>query len=254
MVLPKGNIMMSELTQRDRVRYQRQMLILGWGEEGQRRVKKAKVFVAGAGGLGSPASIYLVVAGVGHLRIVDHDTPELSNLNRQILHTETDIGKAKAQSAEEALKALNPDIVVEGLRVTIAEENVVELAGDADVIVDCMDNFPTRYLLNEAALELGIPLVHGSIWGMEGRCTFIIPGQTPCLRCIFQEAPPREVFPVLGTAPGVIGCIQAAETLKYLTGLGQLLTNRLLIYDGLTTSFTEVKLRRDLHCPSCGGR
>lgn len=244
---------MTELTQRDKIRYQRQMLIPGWGEEGQKKVKGAKVFVAGAGGLGSPASIYLVVAGVGHLLIVDHDAPELSNLNRQILHAEVDIGKPKSQSGVESLKALNPDIVVEGIRDTIAEDNVVDLVGDAHIIVDCMDNFPTRYLLNEAALKLGIPLVHGSIWGMEGRCTFIIPGQTPCLRCLFREAPPQEVFPVLGTAAGVIGCIQAAETLKYFTSLGNLLTNRLLIYDGLTARFTEVKLRRDPNCPSCGG-
>lgn len=248
-----ADMWMAELTERDRERYHRQMLIPGWGKEGQKRVKEAKVFVAGTGGLGSPASIYLAVAGVGHLKMVDKDIPELSNLNRQILHTEADIGKPKAWSGVETLKAMNQDIVVEGIVETITEANVIDLVGDANVILDCMDNFPTRYLLNEAAIGLGIPLVHGSIWGIEGRATFIIPGQTPCLRCIFRDAPPKEVFPVLGVAPGVIGCIQAAETLKYLAGVGKLLTNRLLTYDGLATAFTEVGLRRDPECPSCGG-
>lgn len=245
---------MIQLTDRDKKRFHRQILIPGWGEEGQKKVKKAKVFIAGAGGLGSPVSIYLAVAGVGTLRIFDHDAPELSNLNRQILHAETDIGKPKAKSAEETLKALNPDIKVESGKVTIAENNVIDLVGDSDVIVDCMDNFPTRFVLNKAALKLKIPMVHGSIWGLEGRCTVIVPGKTLCLRCLFQDSPPKEVFPVLGTTPGVIGCIQATETLKYLTGLGDLLANRMLMYNGLTAQFTQLKLHKDPKCPTCGGK
>ena len=242
---------MTELTKRDEERYHRQILIEGWGDEGQKRLKKSKAFIAGAGGLGSPAAIYLAVGGIGHIKIVDKDVPELSNLNRQILHTEADIGTPKAKSAEESLKALNPDITIEAVKETITEDNVHDLVNGSDIIIDCMDNFPTRYLLNKTAIKLGIPFVHGSIWGIEGRTTFIIPGKTPCLRCIFPESPPSELFPVLGAAPGVIGSIQATEALKYFTGVGKLLTDRLLIYDGERTEFNEVGVSRDPNCIDC---
>jgi len=244
---------MTELTERDKERYHRQIIIQDWGDEGQKKLKETKAFIAGAGGLGSPASIYLAVGGIGHINIVDKDVPELSNLNRQILHTEADIGRPKAESAEESLKALNPDITIEAVRDTITEDNVLGLVDDSDIIIDCMDNFPTRYILNKAAIELGIPFIHGSIWGIEGRTTFIIPGETPCLRCIFPDAPPAEVFPVLGAAPGVIGSIQATEALKYLTGVGKLLTDRLLIYDGERTEFSEIEVKKDPNCEDCGG-
>jgi len=242
---------MTELTERDKERYHRQIIIQDWGDEGQKKLKETKAFIAGAGGLGSPASIYLAVGGIGHINIVDKDVPELSNLNRQILHTEADIGRPKAESAEESLKALNPDITIEAVRDTITEDNVLGLVDDSDIIIDCMDNFPTRYILNKAAIELGIPFVHGSIWGIEGRTTFIIPRETPCLRCIFPDAPPAEVFPVLGAAPGVIGSIQATEALKYFTGVGRLLTDRLLIYDGERTEFSEIKVNKDSNCKDC---
>ncbi|NIQ98889.1 MAG: adenylyltransferase, partial [Gemmatimonadales bacterium] len=176
------------------------------------------MFVAGAGGLGSPASMYLAVAGVGRLAICDFDSPELSNLNRQILHNDSRIGMNKAESGRQTLCALNPSIEVEAITARIETDSVDDLVGDADIIVDCMDNFDTRYLLNGSAIRKSIPFVHASVWGLEGKLTFMKSPETPCLRCLFPSAPPREVFPVLGAVPGVIGCLQAVETLKYLTG------------------------------------
>jgi len=241
------------LTDEDRQRYHRQMLISDWGEAGQERLKSARVFVAGAGGLGSPASIYLAVAGVGHIRICDCDSPELSNLNRQILHSHSRIGMNKAESAKMTLSELNPSIEVEPIRTRIEADNVDDLVGDAEIILDCMDNFPTRYVLNQSARRKGIPFVHGSIWGLEGRLTFIQSPQTPCLQCIFRSAPPREVFPVLGATPGTIGCLQAIETLKYLTGVGKNLKGKLLVWNGADTSFAIYPIAKDPECPVCGG-
>ena len=248
-----GNPERVALNEQDRERYHRHMMIAGWGEEGQERVKSARVFVAGAGGLGSPTSIYLAVAGVGRLSICDCDSPELSNLNRQILHNDSRIGMNKAQSAKLTLSELNPSIDIDAIEARIEADNVDELVGEADIIVDCMDNFPTRYLLNECAVRRGIPFVHASVWGLEGRLTFIHSPGTPCLQCIFPVAPPREVFPVLGAAPGVIGCLQAVETLKYLTGVGQNLKGKLLIWSGLDASFETCPVTRKADCPVCGG-
>jgi len=241
-----------KLTPREQIRYQRQMLLPGWGEEGQQRLKKARVLVAGAGGLGSPAAIYLAVAGVGELVVVDHDGVDLSNLNRQILHREADVGRPKVASAWERLTSLNRDVDVQVFHETITVENVGRLVGDVQVIVDCLDNFPTRYLLNRVAIDRRIPLIHGAVWGLEGRLTFLEPGQTPCLRCLVPEAPPAETFPVVGATAGVIACLQATEVLKHLTGLGDVLRNRLLLYDGLTMEFQTLKVRRDPACPECG--
>ena len=201
--------------------------------------------------MGSPIAIYLAVAGVGNLRIVDRDAVELSNLNRQILHWNKDIGRMKAVSAGEKLRQMNPDIEVETLEATIAEENVSQLVEGHDLIVDAMDNFPTRYLLNKTAIDKSIPLFHGGIHGMSGIVTTIIPRETPCLRCIFPEAPPAEKFPVIGVAPAVIGSIQATEVIKYIVGIGNLLTDRLLIFDGLNSEFREVKPSRSPKCPDC---
>jgi len=240
------------LTEQDVKRYHRQMMIGGWGEAGQERLKAAHVFVAGAGGLGSPASIYLAVAGVGHITICDFDSPDLSNLNRQILHHDLRIGTNKAISAQLTLKELNPSIEVVGLTTRIEPENVDELVGDAAIIVDCMDNFPTRYVLNECALRKDIPFVHGSIWGMEGKLTFIQAPETPCLQCIFPTAPPRALFPVLGATPGTIGCLQAMETVKYLTSVGENLKNRMLIWDGMDMEFLTCPVVRNPACPVCG--
>ena len=225
----------------------------GWGEAAQQKLSDATVFVAGAGGLGSPLTIYLAVAGVGHLRICDFDAPELSNLNRQILHDDTRVGTNKAVSAKQTLGTVNPDIRVTALTDRIVAENVDDLVGRASVIVDCMDNFPTRYLLNESAIRKQIPLVHGSVWGLEGRLSFIHVPDTPCLRCMFPGAPPSEIFPVLGATPGVIGTLQALETVKYLTGVGTNLRGKLLVWDGSEMEFLTVGVRRDPECPACGG-
>ena len=238
------------LTERELERFARQIMI--FGEEGQEKLKRAKVFIAGAGGLGSPVSIYLAAAGVGRIRIVDNDVVELSNLNRQILHWEKDVGRKKVESGREKLEATNPDTLVEALHVTIDENSVSRLVGDSDLIVDAMDNFPVRYMLNRTALSKGIAFFHGGIYGFEGQVTTIIPGKTPCLRCIFPEAPPRETFPVIGVTPGIIGLIQATEVIKYITGIGELLLGKLLLWDGLDSWIEKVSVKKNPDCMDCG--
>jgi molybdopterin/thiamine biosynthesis adenylyltransferase len=240
------------LTKNERERYNRQIIIKGFGEEGQERLKKARVFVAGAGGLASSAATYLVAAGVGMIRIVDHDRVELNNLNRQVLHWQGDIGKRKVDSATEKLAKLNPGVVIEAMGEAITEANISQLVDGCDLIVDGMDNLPTRYLLNKVALERNIPFFHGAAYGFEGRVMTIIPGETACLRCVYRGVIPEEKFPVIGVTPAVIGCIQATEVIKYIVGIGQLLTNKLLVYDGLNMRFTEFKLKRDPNCEHCG--
>jgi len=239
------------LTTDELERYDRQIMIEGFGEEGQEKLKRAKVIIAGAGGLGSPVSLYLLAAGVGVMRIVDHDRVELSNLNRQVLHWDEDIGKSKIDSALEKLKRLNQGVKIEAIEEMITETNVLQLVADFDLIVDAMDNLPTRYVLNKAALERNIPFFHGAVYGFEGRAMTIIPGQTACLRCLYRGVIPQEKFPVIGVTPAVIGCIQATEVIKYIVGIGELLTNRLLIYDGLNLKFTELKLKKDPNCEHC---
>jgi molybdopterin/thiamine biosynthesis adenylyltransferase len=244
---------MSMLTREERERYDRQIMLYGFGEEGQEKLKLARVFIAGVGGLGSPASIYLAAAGVGTIRIVDQDKVELSNLNRQVLHWDENIGRRKADSAEAKLKKLNPGIKIEATAATITEANVSQLVADSDLIVDAMDNLPTRYLLNKTAIEKGIPFFHGAVYGFEGRAMTIIPGKTACLNCVYHGVTiPEEKFPVIGVTPAVIGCIQATEVIKYIVGLGELLTNRLLTYDALRMTFTELKVKKDPSCEHCG--
>jgi adenylyltransferase/sulfurtransferase len=238
------------LSERERERYKRQILL--FGEDGQERLKRSHIFIAGAGGLGSPLSIYLAVAGVGEITIVDMDTVDQSNLNRQILHTDRDVGKKKTVSAIEKLQELNSDITINAIDTTITADNVHDLVGRADGIVDAMDNYPIRYLLNRVALEQKIPFFHGGIRGFYGQATTIIPGMTPCLECIFPKAPPKEVFPVVGATPGVIGTVQATEVIKYLTGQGDLLAGRLFIWDGLTAKAEEIEVERNPACPACG--
>ena len=235
----------------DFLRYARQMLIDGWGEQGQKKLKNSTVFIAGAGGLGSPVSIYLAVAGIGKIIICDFDSVEVTNLNRQILHSHTRIGINKALSAKITLTAINPDIEVIPITSKITEENAFELVGDSHIIMDCMDNLETRYILNEVAIKKGIPLVFGAIYGIQGILSFIQPPETPCLRCLFPEAPPKETFPVVGATPGVIGALQALEAIKYLVGIGKLLKNKLLVWDGMSCDFRTFKARKDTSCLVC---
>jgi len=234
-------------------RYARQMLVKNWGEEGQKKLQSARVVVVGAGGLGSPASIYLAVAGVGELRIIDSDVVELSNLNRQILHWDKDIGRHKALSAEAKLRNLNGDIKVEAISQRLDENNGEKLLRGADVVLDCLDNFPTRFLLNKLCLTLRIPLIHSVIFGLEGRITTIVPGETPCLSCLYPQ-PPIEVkpFPVVGVTPGIMGCMEALEALKLLLGLGKPLLGRMLRFDGETMQVQIFSLKRRNNCPACG--
>jgi len=241
-----------ELSDYDINRYNRQILLNGWGTEGQRKIKNSTVFIAGAGGLGSPVAMYLTAAGVGEIRICDDDTVELSNLNRQILHSDSRIGQSKALSAEKTLRELNPSLSFHCFPERLAENNAEQIIGQPDIIVDCLDNYPTRYLLNSYCLSRKIPLVHGAIWGLIGQITFISPPETPCLQCIIPEAPPKEVFPVLGATPGVIGSLEAMETLKYLTEIGELLKGRLLLFDGENMSVEVIKVNHRPDCPVCG--
>ncbi len=244
---------MRALTEYDLTRYERQMLIPGWGEDGQAKLKAASVFIAGAGGLGGPVAIYLAVAGVGEIRICDADIVDLSNLNRQILHTDDRIGNPKAVSAGIMLRELNPAVTIVPQRAYLDAASVEAIAGKPDLVLDCLDNYEARYLLNRYCIKHGIPLIHGAIWGLSGQITFLHPPETPCLRCVFSEPPPQEAFPVVGVTPGLTGCIQAMEALKFLTGVGTTLKGKLLLVDGEYMRFFSVNLKRMQSCPDCGG-
>ncbi len=240
-------------------RYSRHLLIPEVGEEGQLKLLDARVLLVGAGGLGSPASLYLAAAGVGKLGIVDADVVDASNLQRQVIHSTDRLGEPKVASAKRTLQALNPDVEVAGYEERLTSENVDRILGEGwDVIVDGADNFPTRYLVNDASVWHGIPVVHGSIYRFEGQVTVFKPGDGPCYRCLFPTPPPPELAPscaeggVLGVLPGIIGSLQANEALKLALGVGDPLVGRLLLFDALETSFTEVSLRRDPACPVCG--
>jgi adenylyltransferase/sulfurtransferase len=222
------------------------------GQEGQEKLKRSRVAIAGAGGLGSPIAIYLTAAGIGKIRMIDHEEVALSNLNRQILHWEEDIGRKKVDSARTKLKNLNRAVEIETIAETITEGNVSQLVDGCDVIVDAMDNLPTRYVLNRCAIEKKVPFFHGAVNGFEGRAMTILPGKTACLRCMYRGPVPQEKFPVIGVAPAVIGSIQATEVIKYLVGIGKLLTNRLLIYDGLKVTFSEFTVNKNPDCDHCG--
>ena len=239
------------LTRNEAKRYDRQIMIEGFGGEGQEKLKRARVFIAGAGGLGAPVCTYLTAAGVGVMRIVDHDKVELSNLNRQVLHWERDMGRRKVDSATDKLKKLNEGVAIEAVGEMITEANISQLVAGFDLIVDAMDNLPTRYLLNKVAIDKNIPFFHGAIYGFEGRAMTVIPGETACLKCIYRGVIAKEKFPVIGVTPAVIGCVQATEVIKYIVGIGKLLTNRLLIYDGLNMKFSEFTVKRDPNCEHC---
>jgi len=240
------------LTPSERERYDRQIMIGEIGQEGQEKLKRSRVVIAGAGGLGSPIAIYLTAAGIGMIRMIDHDQVTLSNLNRQILHWEEDIGRKKVDSARTKLRSLNSAVEIEAIAKTVTEGNVSQLVDGCDVIVDAMDNLPTRYILNRCAIQKNIPFFHGAVNGFEGRVMTIIPGETACLRCMYRGPVPQEKFPVIGVAPAVIGIIQATEVIKHLVGIGKLLTNRLLIYDGLKVTFSEFTVDKNPNCDHCG--
>jgi len=246
------------LSTEQRDRYKRHLLLPEVGEEGQQKLLESKVLLLGAGGLGSPAALYLAAAGVGTLGVVDMDVVDQSNLQRQILHNIDRVGERKVDSAKKTLTALNPDVNVVGYDVRFGADNVLDIIDGYDVVVDGTDNFPTRYLLNDASLLKRVPVVHGSIFRFEGQVTVFDPYNGPCYRCLLPEPPPPELAPscaeagVLGVLPGIVGSIQALETIKILLGLGDPLRGRLLAYDALEQSFRTFKVRRDPRCPACG--
>ena len=246
------------LSVEQRDRYKRHILLPEVGEAGQQKLLESKVLLLGAGGLGSPAALYLAAAGVGTLGIVDMDVVDASNLQRQILHNIDRIGERKVDSAKKTLTELNPDVNVVTYDVRFGADNVLDIIDGYDVVVDGTDNFPTRYLLNDASLLKKIPVVHGSIFRFEGQVTVFKPYDGPCYRCLLPEPPPPELAPscaeagVLGVLPGIVGSIQALETIKILLGLGDPLIGRLLAYDALEESFRNFKVRRDPMCPACG--
>ena len=247
------------LTEAQRDRYSRHLMLPEVGDKGQAKLLKSRVLLLGAGGLGSPSALYLAAAGVGTLGLVDADVVDASNLQRQILHATSRIGQAKVDSAEVALRDLNPDVNVIKYKERLTSENVERILADKwDVIVDGCDNFPTRYLVNDASLLHKIPVVHGSIFRFDGQVTTFLPFAGPCYRCLYPEPPPAHLAPscseagVLGILPGMIGILQATETVKVLLGLGDTLSGRLLQYDSLGLTFRTFKLRRDDACPGCG--
>jgi molybdopterin/thiamine biosynthesis adenylyltransferase/rhodanese-related sulfurtransferase len=245
------------LTAEQRERYSRHLLLPEVGIEGQQKLLDAKVLLLGAGGLGSPAALYLAAAGVGTLGIVDNDEVDLSNLQRQVIHSSERIGISKVDSAEQTIKALNPDVDVVKHPVRLDASNIMEILPDYEIVVDGLDNFPTRYLLNDASVRLKIPVVSAAILGFEGQLSVFKPYEGPCYRCLFPVPPPAELAPscgangVLGVLPGTMGLLQATEVVKLILGEGEPLIGRLLMYDALAASFSEVKVRRDPECPIC---
>jgi molybdopterin/thiamine biosynthesis adenylyltransferase/rhodanese-related sulfurtransferase len=246
------------LSPEQRNRYHRHILLPEVGEEGQQKLLEAKVLLLGAGGLGSPAALYLAAAGVGTLGIVDMDVVDASNLQRQILHNMERVGERKVDSAKKTLTAINPDVDVVTYDVRFGADNILDIIDGYDVIVDGTDNFPTRYLLNDASLLKRIPVVHGSIFRFEGQVTVFDPYNGPCYRCLLPEPPPPELAPscseagVLGVLPGIVGSVQALEAIKLVLDLGEPLRGRLLAYDALEETFRNFKVRRDPSCPACG--
>jgi sulfur-carrier protein adenylyltransferase/sulfurtransferase len=252
-VLPRS------LTPAQRTRYSRHVLIPEIGEAGQLKLLESRVLLIGAGGLGSPAALYLAAAGVGTIGIIDADIVDETNLQRQIVHSLDRLGEPKVDSARRTIEALNPDVTVKTYRERLTSENVDAILDEGwDMILDGADNFPTRYLVNDASVWHDIPVVHGSIYRFEGQVTVFKPHEGPCYRCLFPQPPPPELAPscseggVLGVLPGIIGSIQANEVLKLAAGIGETLVGRLLLFDALEESFTEVSLKRDPDCPVCG--
>lgn len=245
------------LTPEQRQRYSRHLLLPEVGAEGQQKLLDARVLLLGAGGLGSPTALYLAAAGVGTIGIVDDDVVDVTNLQRQVIHATSRIGVSKVDSAEEVIRDLNPDVRVEKFATRLDASNIMEIVPGWDVIVDGVDNFPTRYLLNDATVRLGIPVVSAAILGFEGQLSVFRPHDGPCYRCLFRQPPPAELAPscgangVLGVLPGTMGLLQATEVVKLILGVGDPLIGRLLMYDALGATVTELKVRRDPECPIC---
>lgn len=246
-----------EFTEDQLQRYSRHIILPEVGGKGQKKILNAKVFIVGAGGLGCPVGYYLAAAGVGTIGIIDNDTVELSNLQRQIAHNTKKIGVYKVDSAKETFESLNPDVTVVGIKDRISKDNIKDLIKDYDIVVDGSDNFPTRYLVNDACVMLKKPLVSGAILRFEGQVTTILPGEGHCYRCLFEEMPPPGLVPscqeagVLGAITGVVGALQATEVLKLILGKGDILKNTLLIYDALKVNFRRVKVPKNPDCPVC---
>jgi len=240
------------------IRYSRHFLLPEVGEDGQAKLLQAKVLMVGAGGLGSPSAYYLAAAGVGTIGIIDNDVVDISNLQRQILHANDRVGMPKVESAKKTLEGLNPDVKVIPYQAKLTSENIMEILKEYDLVVDGCDNFPTRYLVNDACVLAGKPNVHGSIFQFEGQATVFYPGKGPCYRCLYPEPPPAEMAPscaeagVLGVLPGLIGTIEALEAIKIILGKGDSLIGRLLCFNTLTMEINDLKLRRDPNCPLCG--
>lgn len=247
-----------ELTREEFLRYGRHLIIPEVGLKGQKKLKSASVLIVGAGGLGSPLAFYLTAAGVGRIGIVDFDVVDFSNLQRQIIHTTKDVGRSKLESAREKLSALNPNVKIETYETRLTSENALEIIKDYDIVVDGTDNFPTRYLVNDACVLLKKPNVYGSIFRFEGQVSVFYAEKGPCYRCLYQEPPPPGLVPscaeggVLGVLPGIIGTLQALEVIKLILGVGRPLIARLLLFHALKMSFRELKLRKNPNCPVCG--
>lgn len=240
-------------------RYSRHIILKDIGVKGQKKLLNAKVLIIGAGGLGAPAAMYLAAAGVGTIGIADADVVDLSNLQRQIIHSTADIGKPKVESAKETIEALNPDVKVETWHEFVSSANILDIIRDYDFILDGTDNFPAKFLINDACVMAGKPFCHAGIIRFSGQLMTYVPGEGPCYRCIFKNPPPKDAVPtcrqagVVGAMAGVVGCLQAMEAVKYITGAGELLTGKLLTYDALNNAFRTVKLPKEVpDCPVCG--
>ncbi|ADY56810.1 UBA/THIF-type NAD/FAD binding protein [Syntrophobotulus glycolicus DSM 8271] len=239
-------------------RYSRHIILSEVGVKGQKKLLNAKVLIIGAGGLGAPAALYLAAAGVGTIGIADADEVDLSNLQRQVIHTTLDVGKAKIQSARETMEAINPDIAVQTYRVFVDANNIMDLIADYDFIIDGTDNFPAKFLINDACVLAKKPFSHAGIIRFKGQLMTYVPGEGPCYRCVFKEPPPPDAVPtckqagVIGAMGGIIGSLQAMEAIKYMIGKGDLLTGYLLTYDALKMDFRKIKLPVDKHCAVCG--
>ncbi|MCP4751416.1 MAG: molybdopterin-synthase adenylyltransferase MoeB [Proteobacteria bacterium] len=247
-----------DFTEEQIERYSRHIILQDVGVEGQIRISQAAVLVVGAGGLGSPALLYLAAAGIGRIGIIDGDVLDISNLQRQVIHFTPDLDRPKVESAKEKINQLNPDVTVEAIQGLVTADNILDIIKNYDFILDGTDNFPTKFLINDACVMAGKPFSHGGILRFHGQTLTVVPGESACYRCVFLEPPPPEAVPtcsqagVLGVMAGVLGTLQASECLKYIIGKGDLLANRLLIFDALKTSFREVKLRKNPKCPVCG--